>query len=44
MRERAKEIGADIKIDSEIGRGTQVSVSWSAAGKESASGDKTEHE
>jgi PAS domain S-box-containing protein len=44
MRERAQKIGADIKIDSEIGRGTQVSVSWSAAGKESASGDKTEHE
>ena len=38
MRERAQKIGADIKIDSEIGRGTQVSVSWSA------SGDKTEHE
>jgi PAS domain S-box-containing protein len=44
MYERARKIGADIKIDSEIGRGTQVSVSWSAAGKESTSGDKTEHE
>jgi PAS domain S-box-containing protein len=44
MRERAYNIGADIEIDSQIGRGTQVSVSWSAAGNESASGDKTEHE
>jgi signal transduction histidine kinase len=44
MRSRAQEIGASIKIDSEIGRGTQVTVSWSAAGKESASGDESEHE
>jgi PAS domain S-box-containing protein len=33
MRERAHNIGADIEIDSQIGRGTKVSVSWSAAGK-----------
>jgi signal transduction histidine kinase len=33
MRARAQEIGASLKIDSEIGRGTQVTVSWSAAGK-----------
>jgi PAS domain S-box-containing protein len=38
MRERAQKIGAAIKIDSEIGRGTQVNVSWSA------SGDVPEHE
>jgi two-component system nitrate/nitrite sensor histidine kinase NarX len=44
MRERAHNIGADIKIDSEIGRGTRVSVSWSAAGRKSASGEKTKHE
>jgi two-component system nitrate/nitrite sensor histidine kinase NarX len=43
MRERAQKIGATIKIDSEIGRGTQVTVSWSAAGSESASGNKSEH-
>jgi signal transduction histidine kinase len=43
MRSRAQEIGASIRIDSKIGRGTQVSVSWSAAGKESASGDESEH-
>jgi nitrate/nitrite-specific signal transduction histidine kinase len=32
MRERAHNIGADMKIDSQIGRGMQVSVSCSAAG------------
>jgi PAS domain S-box-containing protein len=42
MRERAANIGADFRIESEIGRGTQVSVSWSAARKESASGEKHE--
>ncbi|HSG18435.1 MAG TPA: AAA family ATPase [Anaerolineae bacterium] len=44
MRERAYNIGADIEIDSQIGRGTQVSVSWSATGQKYAPGDKTKHE
>jgi signal transduction histidine kinase len=44
MRARAQEIGASLKIDSEIGRGTQVTVSWSTAGKKSALGDESEHE
>jgi len=44
MRERAQQIGATIMIDSEIGRGTQVNVAWSAAGNTSASGDESEHE
>jgi signal transduction histidine kinase len=38
MRERAQKIGANLKIDSEIGRGTQVYLSWPA------SLDETEHE
>lgn len=29
MRERAQEIGAVLEIHSEIGKGTEVSVSWS---------------
>jgi PAS domain S-box-containing protein len=32
MRERARKIGANIEIVSEIGGGTQVYVSWSSAG------------
>jgi two-component system nitrate/nitrite sensor histidine kinase NarX len=35
MRERAQMIGAIIEIDSEIGGGTQVTVSWTAAKNES---------
>jgi PAS domain S-box-containing protein len=44
LRERAANIGAEIEIESEIGRGTQVTVSWSAAGKESALGAERGHE
>jgi len=31
MRERAKEIGAVLKIDSKINHGTQVNLSWGGA-------------
>jgi PAS domain S-box-containing protein len=43
MHERALDIGANIKIESEIDGGTLVYVTWSAAGNESASGDESEH-
>jgi two-component system nitrate/nitrite sensor histidine kinase NarX len=35
MRERAQAVGASIKIESENGRGTQVTVSWLAPGDNS---------